>query len=134
MVVTSNLLDRLTLEAQASARLRKNYDLRNSPEDNSQRMLNALEPGTIVPIHRHRESSETVAVLRGSVRQNFYNDKGKLTETFVVKASSSLPFFVVPIDTWHNLESLESGTVIFEAKDGRFEPTQSEDILPKQQY
>ncbi len=68
MIIDQALLDTLTAQAKASPRLRMNLDLRNGPEDGSQRMLNALEPGTQLPIHRHRESSETVVILRGRAR------------------------------------------------------------------
>ena len=129
MIIDSNLLDNLTDQAKSSPRLRMNYDLRNSSDDGSQRLLNALEPGTLLPIHRHRNTSETVAVLRGSLRQNFYDETGCLTESAVVSSGDSCPFFVVPMGVWHNTESLESGTVIFEAKDGKYEPVAAEDIL-----
>ncbi len=129
MKIDEALLNRLTEEAKVSPRLRQSYDLRNTPTDLSQRMLNALEPDTRIPIHRHRNSSETVAVLRGAVRQNFYNDEGALVETFVVRAGSSVPIFDVPIGAWHNAEALESGTIIFEAKDGAYTPPQQEDLL-----
>ncbi len=129
MTVDSKLLDRLSLEAAASPRLRMNFDLRNSDEDGSQRMLNAMEPGTVVPVHRHRTSSETVAVLRGAVRQNIYSSAGILVESFVVEAADGCPFFVVPAGAWHNSEALKSGTVIFEAKDGAYQPLGNEDIM-----
>lgn len=129
MIIDSELLDNLTLQAKASPRLRMNYDLRNSSEDRSQRMLNAMEPGTVVPVHRHRASSEVVAVIRGSIRQNFYDDEGKVTESIVYKAGGDVSLCVVPVGSWHNSESLESGTIIFEAKDGAYEPLSGEDIL-----
>lgn len=124
-----SLLDRLTAQAKASPRLRMNFDLRNSPADQSQRMLNALEPGTVMPIHRHRNSSETVVVLRGKVKWVYYNDKKEITDTFIVASGSDLVGLSVPIGQWHSLECLETGTVIFEAKDGRFEPMRPEDVL-----
>ena len=65
MKIDNTLLDELTAQAQASPRLRMNMDLRNSAADTSQRMLNAIEPGSVVPIHRHQKTSETVVVLRG---------------------------------------------------------------------
>ena len=80
MIVTEQVLDQLTEEAKKSIRLRQHFDLRNSSEDNSQRMLNALEPGTVIPVHRHRNTSEVVSVIRGSVRQNFYDNNGTLIE------------------------------------------------------
>lgn len=92
MKLTSQLLDDLTARAKSSPRLRMNLDLRTSPEDGSQRMLNALEPGTEIPIHRHRKSTETVVLIRGAVRQNYYDDSGNLTESFIAAAPSSMRF------------------------------------------
>lgn len=129
MLIDSTLLDNLTAEARRSPRLRMNYDLRNSPEDGSQRMLNAMEPGTVVPVHRHGKSSETVVVIRGSIRQNFYDSDGNVTESIVYKAGDSVSICVVPVNAWHNSESLESGTIIFEAKDGAYEPLGEEDVF-----
>lgn len=129
MVIDTNLLDALTAQAKASPRLRMNYDLRNTPDDQSQRMLNALEPGTVMPIHRHRHSSETVVVLRGKVKWVYYNDKKEVTDTFIVAPDSDLVGLSVPMGQWHSLECLETGTVIFESKDGAFEPMRPEDVL-----
>lgn len=129
MVVTKEMLDELTELAKVSTRLRMNKDMRTSSADQSQRMLNALEPGTCVPIHRHRKSTETVAVLRGKVRQNYYDQSGALVESSIIEAGSSCPFYVVPLGTWHNTESLESGTIIFESKDGAYEFLGPEDIM-----
>ena len=92
MKLTSQLLDDLTARAKSSPRLRMNLDLRTSPEDGSQRMLNALEPGTEIPIHRHRKSTETVVIIRSAVRQNYYDDSGNLTESFIAAAPSSMRF------------------------------------------
>ena len=80
MIIDNSVLDALSAQAQASLRLRMNYDLRNSAADGSQRMLNAIEPGSPLPIHRHRKSSETVVCLRGYLRELFYNDAGEVTE------------------------------------------------------
>ena len=129
MVLDTNLLDALTAQAKASPRLRMNFDLRNSPNDQSQRMLNALEPGTVMPIHRHRHSSETVVVLRGKVKWVYYNDQKEITDTFIVAPGSDLVGLSVPMGQWHSLECLETGTVIFESKDGAFEPMRPEDVM-----
>ena len=129
MRIDVTLLNELTAQAKASPRLRMNFDLRNSPNDQSQRMLNALEPGTVMPIHRHRHSSETVVVLRGKVKWVYYNDKKEITDTFIVAPGSDLVGLSVPMGQWHSLECLETGTVIFESKDGVFEPTRPEDVL-----
>jgi cupin fold WbuC family metalloprotein len=129
MIIDKNLLDQLTTLAQASPRLRQHFDLRNSPEDNSQRILNALEPGTVLPIHRHLETSETVVMLRGKGRWNYYDDNGNMTGSFLLSADGNLRGLSVPKGQWHNVESLESGTVILECKDGAWRPLEEEDIM-----
>lgn len=129
MKITRALLDDLTAQAKASPRLRMNMDLRNSAEDQSQRMLNAIEPGSPVPIHRHRHSSETVVCLRGRLRELYYDDAGALTDTIDLEAAGDCPALNIPIGQWHTVESLESGTVIIEIKDGPYEPLGEEDVL-----
>lgn len=128
MFLNTELFDKLTALAKASPRLRMNFDLRNTSDDQSQRMLNALEPGTVMPIHRHCGSSETVMVLRGKVKWLYYDENGKLTDTFIVAPGSNLCGLSVPKGQWH-LECLESGTVIFEAKDGPYAPMMAEDVM-----
>ena len=127
MKITQALLDTLSEQAKASPRLRMNYDLRNSAEDKSQRMLNAIEPGTVMPIHRHMGSSETCLCVRGHFVEYFYDDKGNVTDTFDMLPGGLI--ISVPIGQWHNLKSLESGTVLFECKDGAYEPQSPADIL-----
>lgn len=129
MIIDKALLDSLTAEARLSSRLRMNLDLRNSPADGSQRMLNALEPGTVLPIHRHPKTSETVVILRGSATQYFYDGKGRVTEEVTIAAGSSCVGMSVEAGRWHRIVSHESGTVIMECKDGAFEPICDEDIL-----
>ena len=129
MNIDKQLLDALTAQAKASARLRMNYDLRNSSEDQSQRMLNALEPGTVLPIHRHRNSSETVAILRGRAVQWLYDEEGRVVEKVLLEVGGDIPAMNVEKGQWHRLECLESGTVIVEFKDGAYEPVGAEDIL-----
>ena len=129
MEITTELLNQLTIQAKENPRLRQNYDLRNSQEDHSQRMLNALEPGTVIPIHRHQESSETVIMIRGAIREHFYDNNGKKTKSITLRYGDATPILVIPKGTWHNMECLESDTIIFESKDGRYQPTQEQDIL-----
>ena len=144
MKITQSLLDELTAQAKASPRLRMNLDLRNSSEDGSQRMLNAIEPGSPLPIHRHRQSSETVVCLRGRLQEVFYNDAGgstasadsatgspSLVEAEVIELAPDGPVVAlnIPIGQWHTVRSLESGTVILECKDGAYEPLGPEDIM-----
>ena len=130
MKIDQTLLDSLTAQAKASPRLRMNYDLRNSSEDTSQRMLNAIEPGSEVPIHRHQKTSETVVVLRGRVIEEFYDELERRCEA-IYEISPSGPTLAlnIPAGQWHTLRSLESGTVILEVKDGKYEPIQDCDIL-----
>ena len=127
MILDQYILDSLTAQAKASPRLRMNLDLRNSPSDGSQRMLNAIEPGTVMPIHRHRTSSETVVCVRGHFEEYFYDESGALVE--VVDMVPGGVVLNVPIGQWHSLKSLESGTVLLECKDGAYEPLGPEDIL-----
>ena len=127
MLVDQTVLDELTVRAKASPRLRMNLDLRNSPADGSQRMLNAIEPGTVLPIHRHPTTSETVVCLRGHFQEYFYDADGRLTETIDMRPGGNL--LNIPVGQWHNLESFESGTVLLEVKDGPYEPIGPEDIL-----
>lgn len=103
-----------------------NYDLRNSAEDGSQRMLNALEPGTVMPVHRHLKSSETVVCIRGHFEEYFYDENGVLTDTVDMVPGGGV--LNVPIGVWHSLKSLESGTVLLECKDGKYVPMGVEDV------
>lgn len=159
MILTSEMLDALVEAAKVSPRLRQNMDMRTQTvcpavghEDASQRMLNAIEPGSVVPVHRHPHSTETVIVLRGAVRQSFYEvvdefeqagselpmgqDAGdvlqcpglRLVEQIVVEAGSPCPMYVVSAGVWHSTEALVSGTIIFEAKDGRYGEDESENF------
>ena len=127
--MTLEMLDQLSEAAKESPRLRMSLDLRTSPQDQSQRILNALEPGTILPIHRHRGTAETVILIRGSLREDFYNDQGEIMDSFVLKSGGDIPLLQIPAGQWHSVECLESGTIIFEAKDGAYEPLADEDIL-----
>ena len=127
--IDSVLLDELTAQAKVSERLRMNYDLRNSAEDTSQRMLNAIEPGSVVPVHRHRGTSETVVCLRGSLVEEFYSSAGEVEASFEVAAGGDCCALNIPAGVWHTLRSLESGTVILEVKDGGYVPIVEEDVM-----
>lgn len=130
MKITQTLLDSLTVQAKASPRLRMNYDLRNSDKDQSQRMLNAIEPGTIMLIHRHRHSSETIACLRGRFVIELYDELERIcTDRIELSPNGAVVAINIPLGQWHSLQSLESGTVLFESKDGPWEPLGEEDIL-----
>ena len=130
MKITQAILDNLTEQAKASPRLRMNMDLRNSAEDQSQRMLNAIEPGSMVPIHRHQKSSETVVCLRGRLVEEFYDELERIcTEAIELAPNGQTVALNIPAGQWHTVRALESGTVIIEMKDGAYEPTQDCDVL-----
>ena len=161
MKIDNALLDELAVQAQTSPRLRMNMDLRDSADDQSQRMLNALEPGTVLPIHRHRKTAETVAILRGRAVQHLCDEEGRLVESVLLEplaagcpvrpgmtesgegitgralpmkedghnVTGPVPAMNVEKGQWHRLESLETGTVIVEFKNGPYEPISPADIL-----
>jgi len=129
MLIEGSVLRSLSAKAKVSPRLRQNFDLRNSPDDKNQRMLNALEPGTIMPIHRHRQSSETMIVIKGSLKEIFYDDNGNVIGEWVCAPNTNCIGMNIPAGQWHNLVCLEPGTVLFEAKDGAWEPLGEEDVL-----
>ena len=130
MKITQALLDSLTEQAKASPRLRMNYDLRNSAEDQSQRMLNAIEPGSVIPIHRHSKTSETVVCLRGRLVWEFYDELERIcTERIELSPNGPVVALNIPVGRWHTVKALESGSVILEMKEGAYEPTRPEDIL-----
>lgn len=127
MVVNQCVLDELSASAKESPRLRYNLDMRNSADDHSQRMLNALEPGTVLPIHRHRFSSETCICVRGHFEEYFYDENGDLTDTIDMVPGGVV--LNIEKGQWHSLKCLESGTVLFEAKDGPYAPLEPDDII-----
>lgn len=127
MIIDKQTLDELSAQAKASPRLRQSLDLRNSASDGSQRMLNALEPGTVMPIHRHLGSSETCVCIRGHFEEYFYDSEGHLTETIDMVPGGVV--LNIEAGQWHSLKCQESGTVLLEAKDGGYAPLGPEDIL-----
>ena len=148
MQIDNSLLDKLTAQAKTSPRLRMNLDLRNSDVDSSQRMLNAIEPGSVVPVHRHQKTSETVVVLRGRVVEEYYSSEGVLEASYELAAGGGARSesgmteresgmtgvacaLNIPAGQWHALRALESGTVILEMKDGAYEPIGAEDVMER---
>jgi len=130
MIITKAILDELTAQAKASPRLRMNMDLRNGTEDCSQRMLNAIEPGSPMPIHRHKYTSETVVCLRGRFVEEFYDELERICTDRIELTPGGPNFMVnVPAGQWHTVRALESGSVLLECKDGKYEPLGPEDIL-----
>lgn len=129
MLIDNNLLDLATEQAKESERLRMNYNLHDNLDAKAQRLLNALEPGTILPIHRHTHTAETYIVLRGSINVLFYNENKNPENQFSVNPKEGVYGIHIPSGQWHTLEVIESGTVIFEVKEGLYAPLGEEDIL-----
>ena len=129
MIIDNSILDELTAKSKENSRLRCNLDLRNSEEDKSQRMLNALEPGTVMPIHRHKGSSETCVCIRGHFEEYFYDSEGRLTETVDMVPGGVV--LNIEAGQWHSLRCLESGTILLEAKDGAYRPLEEDEIFTK---
>ncbi|MBQ6198507.1 MAG: WbuC family cupin fold metalloprotein [Bacteroidales bacterium] len=128
--ITQGLMDELTAKAKASPRLRMNLDLRNSDQDGSQRMLNAIEPGSPLPIHRHKHTSETVVCLRGRLVWEYYDELERICiETIELSPNGQVVALNIPAGQWHTVRALESGSVILEMKEGAYEPIGEEDIL-----
>jgi len=128
--ITQTLMDRLTEQAKASPRLRMNMDLRNSADDKSQRMLNAIEPGSPMPIHRHQKTSETVVCLRGRLVWEFYDELERICTDYIeLTPNGQVVALNVPAGQWHTVKALESGSVILECKEGAYELLQDADIL-----
>ena len=134
MKLDSTLFDSILSDAIISVRKRMHFDLRTQAfeeqnEDLSQRMLNVLLPETVIPIHRHNETSETVIVCRGKVREEFYDSKGVKIEEFSLEAGGECPGVQVPKGVYHTCVCLEPGSVIFEAKDKPYDPVGTEEFL-----
>ena len=132
MVLNNELFDDLTNQAKASPRLRMHFDLRDSAEDQSQRMLNAIEPGTVIPVHRHSMTSEDVIVLRGKAQEVFFDENGKETGSWILEPGGEMSAIHVPMGQYHTCRSLESGTVIIEFKNTRYDPVTTEEFLEGQ--
>lgn len=127
--IDSTLLDEVTKQAQQSPRLRMNHNFHDSLDARAQRLLNALEPGTLLPIHRHPHTAETYLLLRGKIRVMFYNDAKEETESTVLDPLAGCYGIQIPTNQWHTLEVLEVGSVLFEVKDGPYTPLGEHDVL-----
>lgn len=128
-IIDSALLDQVTAQSAQSPRLRMNYNFHKSLDAKAQRLLNALEPGTILPVHRHQQTAETYILLRGSLRILFYSETKELIESEVLDGKEGKYGVDIPAGQYHTLEVLEHGTVIFEVKEGPYQALTDEDIL-----
>ena len=130
MIIDEQKLDELSAQAKTSPRLRCACDLRNTPEDSSQRILNAIEPGSVMSIHRHQNTSETVVCLRGRVVEEFYDEFERIcTDSIVLSPNGPNVAVDIPIGQWHRIRAVESGSVVLSVKDGPWEPLSEADIL-----
>ena len=128
-IIDKNLLDEVSSQAKASPRLRMNYNFHQSLEDKCHRMLNAVEPGTDIPIHRHPDKDESFVILRGKVRSTTYNDDGSVIDSIILSQEDGIYGVDIPKGVWHKLESLEPASVIFECKSGPYVPHEVEGVL-----
>lgn len=128
MIINDELLDKVTAQAEASPRLRMNYNLHESLDAKAQRLINVLLPGTVIPIHRHRHTAETYVLLRGKMYVIFHNDMGAQVERYLLDPSIGNYGIQIPKGQWHGLEVIEP-SAIFEVKDGPYTPLQPEDML-----
>ena len=129
MIIDTELLDKVSEQAKASPRLRMNYNFHQSLDELCHRFLNAVEPGTEVPIHKHPTKDETFVILRGKVRVTTHRDDGSIIEDVVLCVEEGRYGVDIPKNVWHKLESLESNSVIFECKQGPFVPHEEDGIL-----
>lgn len=129
-LIDQALLDDLSRRAAANERLRMNHNFHDSLDAPSQRLLNALEPGTRMPVHRHLHTSETYVLLRGRLRVMYYDDAGCLEDETVLDPAVGCYGVHIPRGQWHSLEVLAPGTVLFEAKDGPYMPLTPDCVLP----
>ncbi len=128
IIIGETIFERLLKEAATNARLRTNHDLRNSESDTSQRMLNALSPGTKVPVHRHLHSSETVVLLKGRIDEVYYDSAGNETGRVVLDADGSNRGVQIAAGQWHTIEVHEP-SIIIEVKDGAYAPLTADELL-----
>jgi len=129
MIIDEELIDKVTEQAKSSPRLRMNYNFHQSLDEKCHRLLNAVEPGTEVPIHRHPTKDETFVLLRGKVRVTTHNDEGSIIEDIILCPEEGKYGVNIPKGVWHKVESLETGSCFFECKEGPFVPHEEDGIL-----
>ena len=129
MVIDKQLLDKVCEQAKASPRLRMNFNFHQSLDEKCHRFLNAVEPGTEVPIHKHPTKDETFVILRGKVRVTTHNDDGSIIEDVVLCAEEGRYGVNIMKGVWHTIEAMEPDSVIFECKEGPFVEHEVDGIL-----
>ncbi len=129
MIIDKKLFDEISLKACENERLRMNYNLHDKLEDDVQRLLNALEPGTVLPVHRHKNTAETYIVMRGRLELFLFDENGKLTDNIDINPVEGRYGVHIQAGTWHTINVLEKGTVIFEVKQGPYKPLETDEIM-----
>jgi cupin fold WbuC family metalloprotein len=129
MLINKKLFDELSSQAADNERLRVNFNLHTSLDDHVQRLFNALEPGTVLPVHRHKNTAETYIVLRGRLEVLMYNENGNLTETVDIYPDKGNYGMHIEAGQWHTINVLEKGTIIFEVKQGPYKPLDEDEIM-----
>ena len=128
-IIDGQLIEEVSEQAKASPRLRMNFNFHQSLDEKCHRFLNAVEPGTDIPIHRHPTKDESFVVLRGKVKVTTYDDEGSVMESIILNPGNGIYGVDIPKNVWHTLESLESGSVIFECKEGPYVEHEVEGVL-----
>lgn len=128
-IIDDHLLNIISGLASENERLRKNYNLHEHLDESVQRLLNALEPGTSLPVHRHRHTDETYILLRGKLHVKTFNDRGEIINFMTLDPMDGKYGVSIDAGEWHTVEVLEKGTVIFEVKNGPYKPLEDDDIL-----
>ena len=127
-IIDNNLMNEVSAQAKSSPRLRMNYNFHKRLDEKCHRMLNAVEPGTDIPIHRHPTKDETFVILKGKVKVSTYNNKGELQDFAILCHENCLYGVNIPKNVWHTLEAMEP-SMLFECKEGPFVPHEEEGIL-----
>lgn len=129
MIITSNFLNIISAQAKESPRLRKNFNLHETLDSKVQRLFNAMEPGTVIPVQRHRNTAETILLVRGRMKVELYDDKKTVIESTILSPDSGNYGVHIPAGVWHFVEVLEPNTVMFEVKEGPYAPLSNKDIM-----
>lgn len=129
MIITSKFLNIISTQAKESPRLRKNYNLHETLDSKVQRLFNAMEPGTVIPVQRHRNTAETILLVRGKMKVELYDDEKTVIESAILSPDSGNYGVHIPAGVWHFVEVLEPNTVMFEVKEGPYAPLSNKDIM-----
>ena len=129
MIITSKFLNIISAQAKESPRLRKNFNLHETIDSKVQRLFNAMEPGTVIPVQRHRNTAETILLVRGRMKVELYDDKKTVIESTILSPDSGNYGVHIPAGVWHFVEVLEPNTVMFEVKESPYAPLSNKDIM-----